>query len=139
MPIVLAAVVIGVACSRASEFPDASDPVRSMPWPDYELLRYDIVDQTGLTLGTVDFEVDRQGDEYQFRVLFLLPEGNVRDETFLHVEAETLAPRRYERLAMDDDDTIEVTGVYGTDEEGEAIVDSVVIDNGSSSPALGGV
>ena len=131
LPIVMALVLIGAACSRASEFPDASDPVRSMPWPDYELLRYDILDQTGLTLGTVDFEVDRQGEEYQFRVLFLLTEGNARDETFLHVVAETLAPLRYERLATDDDDRIEVMGVYGTDEDGEAIVDSVVIDNGS--------
>jgi len=131
LPVVLAAVLIGAACSRASDFPDASDPVRFMPWPDYELLRYDIIDQTGVTLGTVDFEVDRQDDEYQFRVLFLLPGGNVRDETFLHVVADTLAPLRYERVATDDDDTIEVKGVYGTDDEGEAIVDSVVIENGS--------
>ncbi len=127
---ILAALLIGAACSSATDFPDPSNPVRSIPWPDYELLRYDITDQTGTALGTVDFEVERDGDEYQFRVLFLLPDGNVRDETFLHVAADTLTPLRYERLATNDDDTIEVNGVYGVDAEGAAIVDGVVIENG---------
>ena len=122
--------VIGAACSPTAEFPEAQSPVANIPWPDYELLRYDISDQTDLVLGTVDFEVERQGDEFQLRVLFVLVEDDVRDEVILRVEAATLKPLRYSRVATDVDTRVEVEGVYGIDENGEGIVDTVVIENG---------
>ncbi len=122
--------VIGAACSQTADFPEAGSPVSNIPWPDYELLRYDISDQTDEILGTVDFEVERQGDEFQMRVLFVLVEDDVRDEAILYVEAATLKPLRYSRLATDFDSRVEIEGVYGIDENGEAIVDTVVIEDG---------
>ncbi len=129
--LLLALAVLAAACADQSGFPDPSDPVASTPWPDYELLRYDIIDQTDEMLGTVDFEIERQGDEYQIRILFLLTAGAVRDERTLRVRADTLEPLHYELLATDaENNRIEARGTYGVDDEGEPIVDTVVIENG---------
>lgn len=117
-----------VACTSGADFPDPSDPVTERPWPDYELLRYDITDQTEVKVGTVDFEIERVGDEYRIRIQFLLPQTGAEDELVLHVDAVSLEPLRYERLATTTDERIEVTATYGVDSEGQRFVDSLVID-----------
>ena len=118
---------LAAACGSDSGFPDPSDPVAGTPWPDYELLRYDISDQTGARVGSVDFEVERQGDEYRLRVLFLLPATATEDETVLFVDAESLRPLRYERLATTPGERVEVGATYGVDADGQRFVDSVVV------------
>ena len=122
--------LVAAACAAGTNFPSPSDPVSAIPWPDYELLRYDIIDQTGETLGTVDFEVERVGAEYRLRILFLLSGGEARDEVLLAVRADTLQPLRYERLAVAPGRRLEAEGRYGRDEEGEPILESVVIEDG---------
>ena len=112
------------ACADGAGFPEPSDPVGSTPWPDYELLRYDITDQTGARVGGVDFEVERRGDEYRLRVLFLLPETATEDETIVFVDAASLRPLRYERLATTPDERVEVRATYGVDADGQRFVDS---------------
>lgn len=124
----LSAALLVAACTEGADFPDPSNPVSGAPWPDYELLRYDITDQTEVKVGTVDFEIERQDDEFRLRILFLLPQSGAEDELFLFVDARTLEPLRYERLATTTDQRVEVTATYGRDAEGERFVDSVVID-----------
>ncbi|MXY80018.1 MAG: DUF3108 domain-containing protein [Chloroflexi bacterium] len=116
------------ACADGTGFPEPSDPVGSTPWPDYELLRYDITDQTGARVGGVDFEVERRGDEYRLRVLFLLPETATEDETVVFVDAASLRPLRYERLATTPGERVEVRATYGVGVDGQRFVDSVVVD-----------
>ena len=128
--VAIVALSLIAACSSESDFPDPSNPVTGIPWPDYELLRYDIVDQTNVKLGTVDFEVERQEDEYRLGILFLNPSAQAQDEVELFVDAETLQALRYSRLATDTDDRIEVTGTYSVDEEGMPVLDSIVVENG---------
>ncbi len=118
------------ACTSTADFPDPSNPVASTPWPDYELLRYDITDQRDVTLGTVDFEVERIGDIFSFRLLFLLEDEQVRDEVILTVDAETLSPRTYERFAADLESRVEVLATYGVDGEGALVLDSRVVRDG---------
>ena len=120
---------LAAACGSDTGFPDPSDPVAGTPWPDYELLRYDITDQTGVRLGSADFEVERQGDEYRLRVLFLLPATATEDETVLFVDAESLRPLRYERLATTPGERVEVSAGYGVGADGQRFVDSVVVDS----------
>lgn len=116
------------ACADGAGFPEPSDPVGRAPWPDYELLRYDITDQTGARVGGVDFEVERRGDEYRLRVLFLLPETATEDETVVFVDAESLRPLRYERLATTPGERVEVRATYGVGADGQRFVESVVVD-----------
>ena len=116
------------ACTPGIGFPDPSNPVAGIPWPDYELLRYDITDQTELKLGTVDFEIERLDDEFRIRVHFLLPQSGAEDEIVLHIDARTLAPLRYERLATTLDERIEVTATYGVDADGRRFLDSLVVN-----------
>ena len=115
---------LAAACADGTGFPEPSDPVGSTPWPDYELLRYDITDQTGARVGGVDFEVERRGDEYRLRVLFLLPETATEDETIVFVDAASLRPLRYERLATTPDERVEVRATYGVDAGGQRYVES---------------
>jgi hypothetical protein len=122
------AALFAVACSGA-DFPDPSDPVARIVWPDYELLRYDITDQTDELIGTVDFEVERFDGEFRLRIEFLLPESGAQDELVLHVDAESLEPLRYERLATAPGQRVEVTATYGVDADGR-FVDSLVIEDG---------
>ena len=133
----LTAALLVAACTEGSDFPDPSNPVANTPWPDYELLRYDITDQTEVSIGTVDFEVERQDDEFRLRILFLLPQSGAEDELTLFVDAATLEPLRYERLATTTDQRVEVTATYGrdpaSDPPGQPIVDTVVIDDGERS------
>jgi hypothetical protein len=116
------------ACADGTGFPEPSDPVGRAPWPDYELLRYDITDQTGARVGGVDFEVERRGDEYRLRVLFLLPATATEDETVVFVDAASLRPLRYERLATTPGERVEVRATYGVDADGQRFVESVVVD-----------
>lgn len=124
------------ACAEGADFPDPSDPVAQIPWPDYELLRYDITDQTQGELGTLDLEVQRQGDAYQFRLLFILDDAQVRDEVTVVADAATLRPRTYERLAVGPDDRLEAHGVYREDADGRPVLDSVVVENGDRREKL---
>ena len=105
-------VVLAVACSEESEFPDPSDPVSALPWPDYELTRYTITDQTDEVLGLVEFEIVRQGEEYALRVLFMLDDPPLHDETMVRIRADSLEPISYERRASDADDQLDVAGSY---------------------------
>lgn len=130
LPLLLAASVVATACAAAGDFPDPSNPVTSISWPDYELLRYLITDQTNATLGTAEFEIERDGDEFQMRILFLLPDSGVSDEVFLRTRADTLKPVRYSRLATSPDERVEAGGVYGRDAEGQSIVDTTLAENG---------
>ena len=118
------------ACTSGSDFPDPSNPVASIPWPDYELLRYQISDQTGTIQGTLELEVERRDDTYRMRVLFLLTDQAARDETLVTVDAATLRPLRYERLAEDADDRIEVNGVYRVEADGTTVLDARIVENG---------
>lgn len=120
-------IVLVVACSEESEFPDASDPVSAMPWPDYELTRYTITDQTDEVLGSVEFEIVRQGEEYTLRVLFLLDAPPLRDETMVRIRADSLEPIGYERRASDDEDQLEVTGSYSGDTVIVRIVENGIV------------
>lgn len=129
MTLVTAIMLMAAACSSGSDFPDPSNPVSGTPWPDYELLRYDITDQRDVKLGTVDMEIRLVGDLYEMRLLFLLPETEVRDEIFVTVDAETLAPLSYSRLAEDPDNRIEAAGTYREGEDGP-LLESLVTDNG---------
>ena len=123
------------ACSNLPDFPAASNPVHSTPWPNFELLRYDIFDQTGMQQGTVDFEVNRREGEYEFRVLFLLPKEDVRDETILNVDTETLKPLRYLRQARSKSEKIEISGQYEINDKGETILNGTVNENGVQTKA----
>lgn len=120
--------MLAAACAEGADFPDPSNPVTRIPWPDYELLRYDIIDQTDLKIGTVDFEVERIDDEFRLRVSFLLPDSATEDELILFVEAGTLRPLRYQRLATNPDERVEVSATYGVDAEGRPVADTVVVD-----------
>ena len=120
--------LLAAACATDAGFPDPADPVARIPWPDYELLRYDITDQTEQPQGTVDFEIERRGDQFHLRIAFLLPDSATEDELRLQVDARTLAPLRYERLATAPGERIAVTAVYGLDADGQRIVDSTVVD-----------
>lgn len=81
-------VALTAACSGESEFPDPSDPVNALPWPDYELTRYIITDQTDEVLGSVEFEIAREGEEYALWVLFVLDDPPLRDETMVRIRAD---------------------------------------------------
>lgn len=131
----LAVVVLLAAACSESDFPDPTDPVAGIPWPDYELLRYDITDQREVKLGTVDMEVRRDGGLFELRLVFLLPDRQVRDEIFVTVDAETLEPLTYTRLAEDPDNRIEVTGTYRDGDEGR-VLDTTVDDNGDLEEKL---
>ena len=122
--------ILAVACTPGTDFPDPSSPVAAIPWPDYELLIYQITDQTAAVLGTLELEVERLDDTFHMRVLFLLPEQGARDETRITVDAATLRPLTYERLAEDDDDRIEVSGVYSAQADGTMDLDARVVENG---------
>jgi hypothetical protein len=130
--LVLALAGLALACASNAEFPDPSNPVTNTPWPDYELLRYDITDQREVKLGTVDLEVARVGETFEFRLLFLLENEQVRDEVVVIVDAETLRPLSYRRLAVDPEDRLEVVATYGVDAEGVPILESVVTQNGEA-------
>jgi len=123
--LLLLAVGLIAACT-SNDFPDPSNPVAGTPWPDYELLRYDMTDQRDEKLGTVDFEVERIDDIFQFRLLFVL-EDEVRDEVILTVDAATLSPRSYQRLAMGPEGRVEVIATYEFDAEGATVLQSTVI------------
>ena len=121
--LIVPALLLG-ACAAESSFADPSDPVSVVPWPDYELLRYDVTDQTEQPLGSLDLEIRRDGAAYVIHVLFQLDSG-VRDETRLRVAADTLQPLEYERLAIDGGESIDVMGFYH-----DGVLDSVVAENG---------
>ena len=122
--------ILVVACAPGTDFPDPSSPVAAIPWPDYELLIYQITDQTEAVQGTLELEVEQLDDTFRMRVLFVLPEQGARDETRITVDAVTLRPLTYERLAEDADDRIEVRGVYSARADGTMDVDARVVENG---------
>jgi len=126
---VLIVALLAASCAQGATFPDPSNPVSATPWPDYELLRYDITDQTEVKIGTVDFEIERQDDEYRMRVQFLLPDTATEDELTLFVDAATLRPLRYERLATTPDERVEIHATYGVDADGQRFVDSIVLQD----------
>ncbi len=133
-------VVLAVACSEESEFPDPSDPVSALPWPDYELTRYTITDQTDEVLGSVEFEIARQGEEYALRVLFMLDNPPLHDETMVRIRADSLEPIGYERRASDDEDQLEVTGSYSRDTVVVRIVENGIVrvaENGEEEVETG--
>ena len=121
--LIVPALLLG-ACAAESSFADPSNPVSAIPWPDYELLRYDVTDQTEQPLGSLELEIRRDGDAYDIQVLFQLDSG-VRDETRLRVAAATLQPLEYERAAADGGESIDVLGFYH-----DGMVDSVVREDG---------
>lgn len=125
---IVLALLLG-ACADESSFADPSNPVGAIPWPDYELLRYDVTDQTEQPLGSLELEIRRDVDTYAIRVLFQLDSG-VRDETALRIAADTLQPLEYERLATDGGESIDVFGFYHN-----GVVDSVVIEDGKRTAA----
>ncbi len=127
--------LVVAACGNGANFPEPGNPVSSTPWPDYELLSYDITDQRDVNLGTVDMEVRRVGGGYEMRLLFLLPETEVRDEIFVTVDAVTLLPLRYSRLAQDPDNRIAASGTYHDGDDGP-MLDSSVTDNGDKKSKL---
>ena len=120
----LGVATLALACSQDSDFPDPSDPVSAIPWPDYELARYTITDQTDEVLGSVEFEIVREGGEYALRVLFELDNPPLRDETMVRVRAGSLTPISYERHAFDDDDQVDVTGSYAANSVAVRVVEN---------------
>ncbi len=131
--LILIGLVAG-ACTSGSDFREPTNPVSGVPWPDYELLRYDITDQRDVKLGTVDLEVRREGDVYLMRIVFLL--DDTEDEVLVTVDAETLAPLAYERLAVDPEDRFEVEATYGVGADGQGVLESTVVRNGEREEAV---
>ena len=123
------------ACSSASDFPDPSSPVATIPWPDYERLVYDFVDQTDAVIGSVTLEVERVDAVYVMRVQFVLDAENVEDAIEVQVNAATLRPLTYERVAVEPGREVRITGTYSEPtagandaEAGALVVTSRVLD-----------
>ena len=61
------------------------------------------------------------------RVQFLLPDTATEDELTLFVDAATLRPLRYQRLATTPGERVEIDATYGVDADGQRFVDSIVL------------
>ncbi len=129
---VAALAALAVACGAEGNFDDPENPVSQIAWPDYERLHYDMLDQTDSRLGTLVMETMREGEHYRLSLEFQLDsdDGPVVDIVAVWVDAETLSPVRYERLAVAPDETRRAEADYRLNREGEIVADIRVEDNG---------
>ena len=123
---------LGSACGSETSFDDPQDPVAQISWPDFERLHYDMFDQTDTRLGTLVLETIRQEDVYQLSLLFRLDteDGLVTDEVTVWVDAESLRPIRYERLAESSEERLSAEAEYRANADGEVSVDVVLDEDG---------
>ena len=125
------AVVLLTACGSDTSFDDPENPVAQIAWPDFERLRYDMLDQTDTLLGTLVLETRREGDRYRLSLTFELDgeDGPVLDQATVWVDAETLRPVRYERQAESAQEFLAAEADYAIDSDGVTTV-SVRVDDG---------
>ena len=121
-----------VACSSESSFDDPQDPVSQIPWPDFERLHYDMLDQTDTLLGTLVLETVLQDDVYQLSLIFTLhtEEGVVTDEVKVWVDAESLQPVRYARQAESSEKSLTAQATYRANADGEISANVTLDDDG---------
>ncbi len=120
------------ACSSDSQFEEPTDPVAQVPWPDFERLHYDMLDQTDSKLGTLILETAREDDRYRLTLEFALQneDGPVSDRVRVWVDAETLQPISYERIATSAEQSLNASATYTFNAAGEATADINLNDNG---------
>ena len=123
-----------LACSSESDFGDPENPVAQIAWPDFERLHYDIFDQTDAKRGTLVLQTIRQENVYELSLHFRLDTESgevVTDTVIVWVDAETLTPVRYERIADSAAESLRANAVYKSNSEGEIAAEISVerIDN----------
>ena len=114
--------ILAVACGTDTSFDDPEDPVSQISWPDFERLHYDILDQTDIRRGTLILETVREGDVYLLSLRFRLDTESgevVTDDVTVWVDAESLQPIRYERMAESSEKTVTAEADYRADADGE--------------------
>ena len=132
LPFVLLCALLAAACGSDTDFADPTNPVSQIPWPDFERLHYDMLDQTDTLLGTLILETERVDSEYRLSLRFNLDseDGPVEDEVEIWVDAATLAPSRYDREAQSGEEFLTAQGRYSIDAEGVVSVILVVEESG---------
>ena len=130
--VAVALLALATACGSDSEFDDPENPVTQIAWPDFERLHYDMLDQTDTLLGTLVLETLRAGDQYRLSLEFSLDgeDGPVSDRVQVWVDAETLQPSRYERVATSAEESLDAEADYVLDADGNLIAHAMVIENG---------
>ncbi len=124
--------VLAAACGSEGSFDDPQNPVSRIAWPDYERLHYDMFDQTDARLGTLVMEARREDERYRLSLEFNLDTsgGPVVDIVTVWVDAESLTPVRYERLAEAPDKTLRAEADYRVSGDGEVSASVFVNDDG---------
>jgi len=127
--LVVACALLVAACGFESDFDDPENPVSQIPWPDFERLHYDWLDQTDEKLGTVVMETVREGDRYRLSLMFSreTADGPVADLVSVWVDAETMAPIRYERSADAPDESLQAEADYRLNRDGTISADVSVV------------
>lgn len=123
------------ACSSASTFPEPAEPPlqATAPWPDYERLTYRMLDQTDAELGSMVMETRRDGGEWALSLRFEVDESGTVDQLTVWVDADTLAPRRYEREAMNADERVAIAGEYSIAADGTIAAEATVEEDGETT------
>lgn len=125
----VACALLVAACGFESDFDDPESPVSQIPWPDFERLHYDWLDQTDEKLGTVVMETVREDDRYRLSLMFSreTADGPVADLVTVWVDAETMAPVRYERSADAPDESLQAEADYRLNRDGTFSADVSVV------------
>lgn len=126
------ALLAAAACSSASTFPEPAEPPlqNAAPWPDYERLTYRMLDQTDAELGSMIMETRREGGEWALSLRFEVDESGTVDQLTVWVDADTLAPRRYEREAVNKEERVTVAGEYESGADGAVTASATVDEDG---------
>jgi len=130
---VAACAILAVACGTDTSFDDPEDPVSQISWPDFERLHYDILDQTDIRRGTLILETVREGDVYLLSLRFRLDTESgevVTDDVTVWVDAESLQPIRYVRMAESSEKTVTAEADYRADADGEVSAYVVLDEDG---------
>lgn len=125
LALLAACVLLLLACSSESSFGDPENPISQIAWPDFERLHYDMLDQTDTKLGTMVMETVREDDRYRLSLEFMLDSENgpVSDIVTVWVDAETMSPIRYERIADSPDESLRAEAAYSSNSDGEISAD----------------
>ncbi len=125
----VACALLVAACGFESDFDDPESPVSQIPWPDFERLHYDWLDQTDEKLGTVVMETVREDVRYRLSLMFSreTADGPVADLVTVWVDAETMAPVRYERSADAPDESLQAEADYRLNRDGTISADVSVV------------
>ncbi len=128
LAMLIAFALVVAACGTESDFGDPENPVSQISWPDFERLHYDMLDQTDSRLGTLVMETVREDDRYRLSLEFRLDteDGPVLDTVTVWVDAQSLAPIRYEREADAPDEALRGEAEYRVSSDGETSADIVI-------------